>query len=85
MTDADDPYLAVHVRERLVADERVGEQDLRVHADAHCIHVSGTVSTAARREAVVTVVGELAPGWEICNEVEVLDVAPRPDVEDVTG
>jgi hypothetical protein len=77
-------YLPEHLHEALLADPRVGEQDLRVTGDAHCIHVAGTVPTAARRDAVVAVVAELAPGWEICNEVELLDVAPGPDVEDLT-
>jgi BON domain len=83
--DAEERYLPEHLHEALLADGRVGEQDLQVSADEHCIHVSGTVSTQARCEAIVTVIGELAPGWEICNEVEVVDVAAQPDVEDVTG
>ena len=76
-------YLPEHLHEALLADERVGEQDLQVRADEHCIHVTGTVATAARRDAVVAVVAELAPDWEICNEVQLLDVRAAPDVEDV--
>ena len=76
-------YLPEHLHEALLADARVGEQDLQVHADGHCIHVNGRVATAARRDAIVAVVAELAPGWEICNEVELLDVASAPDVEDL--
>jgi hypothetical protein len=76
-------YLPEHLHEALLADERVGEQDLRVWADQHCIHVAGTVATDARRDAVVAVVRELAPGWDICNDVEALQVEARPDVEDV--
>ena len=81
--DPEERYLPEHLHEALLADPRVGEQGLEVTADAHCIHVTGTVPTEARRDAVVEVVAELAPGWEICNEVELLDVAPGPDVEDV--
>jgi hypothetical protein len=76
-------YLPEHLHEALLADERVGEQDLQVWADGHCIHVIGRVPTRARRDAVATVIVELAPGWEICNDVEVVDIAPGPDVEDV--
>ena len=54
------------------------------------MHADGTASTSRarsrrrpRRDAIVAVVAELAPGWEICNEVELLDVAAAPDVEDV--
>ena len=77
-------YLPEHLHEALLADERVGEQDLHLTADEHCLHVTGTVPTQARRDAIVTVIAELAPGWEICNEVELVDVAADPDVEDVT-
>jgi hypothetical protein len=81
---ADERYLPEHLHEALLADERVGEQDLHVTADEHCIHVTGTVATPVRRDAIVTVIAELAPGWEICNEVELVDAAADPDVEDVT-
>ena len=77
-------YLPEHLHEALLADGRVGEQDLSVRADEHCIHVTGTVSTPARRAAIEIVIAELAPGWDLCNEVDVLDVADAPDVEDVT-
>jgi osmotically-inducible protein OsmY len=81
---AEERYLPEHLHEALLADSRVGEQDLRVTAEGHCIHITGTVPTQSRRDAIVTVVTELAPGWQICNDVEVVEVAPGPDVEDVT-
>ena len=34
--------------------------------------------------AVAIVITELAPGWEIRNYVELIDVAADPDVEDIT-
>ena len=76
-------YLPEHLHEALLADHRVGEQALTVWADAHCIHVAGTVATAERRDAVATVVAELAPGWDICNDVELVTVDGHPDAEDV--
>lgn len=76
-------YLPEHLHEALLADGRVGEQDLRVWADEHCIHVDGRVATVRRRDAITAVVAELAPGWDICNDVVVVDVSGRPDVEDV--
>ena len=54
-------------------------------ADEHCIHIAGSVATADRRDAIVAVVNELAPGWDVCNDVEVVSVDRPPDVEDVTG
>jgi hypothetical protein len=82
---AEERYLPEHLHEALLADGRVGEQDLSVRADEHCIHVTGTVSTPARRDAIPSVIAELAPGWDICNEVELLEVTAAPDIEDVTG
>lgn len=77
-------YLPEHLHEALLADERVGEQDLQLRVQAHRIRVIGTVSTQARRDAITTVIAELAPGWTIRNDVEVIDVAASPDVEDIT-
>jgi hypothetical protein len=77
-------YLPEHLHEALLADERVGEQDLQVTAEEHCIHVTGTVPTRARRDAIDTVIAELAPGWDICNDVKLVDLAPGPDVENVS-
>ena len=37
---AEERYLPEHVHEALLADDRVGEQDLQVRADEHCIHVA---------------------------------------------
>lgn len=83
--DPDDRYLPEHLHEALLADGRVGEQDLQLWADEHCIHVTGAVTTPARRDAVATVLAELAPGWDVCNEVTLVDVSAQPDVEDVGG
>ncbi len=80
---ASEAYLPEHLHEALLADRRVGEQDLQVWGDAHCIHIAGTVPTHARRDAIASVVSELAPGWAICNDVEVIEIAPGPDVEDI--
>jgi len=58
VTDADDPYLAVHVRERLVADERIGEQDLQTEMVAGTVVITGEVTTEERRQAVSQVAAE---------------------------
>jgi hypothetical protein len=85
VTDRDERYLPEHLHEALLADARVGEQALDVWADEHCIHIAGRVATESRRDAIVAVVNELAPGWDVCNEVEVTSADLPPDVEDVTG
>jgi hypothetical protein len=80
---AEERYLPEHLHEALLADPRVGEQDVCVSADGRCIHVTGAVSTSARRDAIPAVIAELAPSWGVCNEVESLEVAAGPDIEDV--
>src|SRR6202008_4932603 len=64
VTDRGERYLPEHLHQALLADERVGEQTLDVWADEHCIHIAGSVATTARRDAILSVVNELAPGWD---------------------
>jgi osmotically-inducible protein OsmY len=71
VTDADDPYLAVHVRERLVADERVGEQDLQTEMVAGTVVITGEVTTEERRQAVSHVAAEMLGGTSHRNLVTV--------------
>jgi hypothetical protein len=71
VTDADDPYLAVHVRERLVADERVGEQDLQTALVAGTVVITGEVTTEERRQAVSQVAAEMLGGTPHRNLVSV--------------
>jgi hypothetical protein len=82
--DPDDGrYLAGHLHEALLTDARVGEQDLDVHIADDTVHVSGTVATPARREAVAMVIAERAPGWRIRNDVQVVPTTDPPDREEL--
>ncbi len=58
MSDTADPYLAAHLRERLVADERIGEQDLQTEVVAGTVVITGEVATEERRTAVSQVAKE---------------------------
>jgi hypothetical protein len=71
VTDADDLYLAVHVRERLVADERIGEQDLQTEMVAGTVVITGEVTTEERRQAVSNVAAETLGGTPHRNLVTV--------------
>jgi osmotically-inducible protein OsmY len=71
VTDADDPYLAVHVRERLVADDRIGEQDLQTEMMEGTVVITGEVSTEERRQAVSQVAAETLGGTPHRNLVSV--------------
>ena len=82
--DPDGPvdYLVGHVEEALACDERVNEQGLHVTITGGRVFVDGTVSTQARFDAVGAVVGELLPGWTVCNQSTVADF-PEPSGTEV--
>jgi osmotically-inducible protein OsmY len=58
VSDTPDPYLAAHLRERLVADERIGEQDLQTEVVAGTVVITGEVATEERRTAISHVAAE---------------------------
>jgi hypothetical protein len=58
VSESPDPYLAAHLRERLVADERIGEQDLQTELVAGTVVITGEVATEERRVAVSAVAAE---------------------------
>ena len=71
MSDLSDPYLPAHVRERLVADDRIGEQDLRVEVIAGVVVITGEVTTEERRHAVSEVAAEVLGDIGMRNQVSV--------------
>ena len=79
--DPEGQYLAGHLHEALLTDARVGEQDLEVHVAGETVHVTGSVATAERRDAVAAVIAERAPGWTIRNDVLVVPTSDPPDEE----
>jgi hypothetical protein len=58
VSNTPDPYLAAHLREHLVADERIGEQDLQTEIVAGTVVITGEVATEERRAAVSAVAVE---------------------------
>lgn len=52
-------HVAVHVRDELATDGRVGELGLDVAIEGAAVVVRGAVSTQARRSAVDLIVGEV--------------------------
>lgn len=77
----DDAYLATHLQEALANDSRVHEPELRVVIRGGRIHVTGSVPTAQRRDAVSEVIRELAPDVGIDNFVEVSTFEPNQGSE----
>ena len=76
--DAPVDYLIGHLEEALARDARVNEQGLHVSIAGRRVFVDGTVSTPTRHSGVAVVVGELLPGWTVCNQAVVADY-PEPE------
>jgi hypothetical protein len=71
MSDAPDPYVAARLRERLITDERIGEQDLQTEWVAGAVVITGEVATEERRQAVSQVAAEALPDVDHRNLVTV--------------
>jgi osmotically-inducible protein OsmY len=87
LTPADDPradvpeYLAGHLHQTLAEDPRVTEQGITVTTTPGNVFLTGIVSTVERRDAISVVAGELAPGYQIHNQVTVA-VFPEPTAQE---
>ena len=64
-------YVVGHVEAALAADPRVNELGVHVVIRSGRLYLNGTVLTEARRAAVAEVAAELAPEYEIHNEIVV--------------
>lgn len=68
------------MRDQLIHDPRLHEQDLTVRVEETRVTVGGRVSTRERQQAVTLAAQELMPGKEIANEtVVVAQDEPEPD------
>ena len=83
MRGDDEPleYSLQHIREALAADERVGELGIGVEAIGERIYLTGRVATSAQRDAAGAVVEELAPKYQVCNEIAVERLVQTSEVE----
>lgn len=71
MTERPD-YAHENIRERLIHDPRVAEQDLTVEVLSERVVLGGNVATAQIRERITEVAQELLPGYQIINETMVV-------------
>lgn len=74
-------YLPERIREQLIHDPRVAEQDLKVEVHESRVVLGGNVATPEIREVITQVAHELAPDYEIVNETTVVPCA-EPDTEE---
>ena len=80
MTDRPD-YLPEKIREKLIHDPRVAEQDLKVDIREHRVMLAGHVATPQIQERITEVAHEMLPDYEIVNETTVVSAA-EPDGEE---
>lgn len=80
MTERPD-YLPERIREKLIHDPRVAEQDLKVDIREHRLMLAGHVSTEQIRDRITEVAQEMLPDYEIVNETIVVSAA-EPDGEE---
>ncbi len=81
MNETRDDYLSERIRDQLIHDSRVNEQDLSVEVREGTVTVGGNVSTAHLRESISQVAAELLPDYQIINDTRVVS-SSEPDGEE---
>jgi osmotically-inducible protein OsmY len=76
-----DEYLPDALREKLIHDPRVAEQDLQVQVQEHRVMLGGNVASPQLKQRITEVAKELLPGYEVVNEITVVSAA-EPDGEE---
>ena len=80
MTERPD-YVHENIRERLIHDPRVAEQDLTVEVQQDRVVLAGNVATPQIRERISEVAHELLPDHQIVNQTKVVP-SDEPDGEE---
>lgn len=78
------PYDAEHIRDALIHDPRVNELDVHLRQVNDTLVVTGNVASEQRRDAITTVVAELAGDVKVRNDVTVTDLSAPPGQEVVS-
>ncbi len=83
MTERPD-YLPEHIREKLIHDPRIAEQDLKVDVTEHRVLLGGNIASPHLRRTMTEVALELLPGYEIINETTIVPATEPEGEEPVT-
>lgn len=70
-------YLVGRVREALAKDPRVHDLNVEVSISGDKVFLTGKVESESRKQTIGSVVSEVLPDHQICNETEVADL-PEP-------
>jgi BON domain len=65
-------YLVHHIQDALAADPRARELGVDVQVAGDRVVLTGTAATPAQRASIALVVGEVADGYEVVNEMTVV-------------
>jgi BON domain len=79
------PYLIGHIQDALAADDRSLELgvDVMLAGPEPRVVLTGTVSTEAQRRAIGEVVADVAPGYQVINELAVVSTDEGGGVEEL--
>lgn len=67
-------YFVANLRRALAIDPRVSTQDIKVVVSGDYVYLQGCVTTERRRQAAADVIRELAPQFEVINQLEVIEL-----------
>ena len=76
-------YLVHHIQDSLATDARARELGVDVQVAGDRVVLTGTAATPAQRAAIAEVVGELADGYQVVNEMTVLSADEDGAVEEL--
>jgi hypothetical protein len=78
-------YLIGHIQDALAADDRSRELgvDVTLAGPDPRVVLTGTVSTEAQRRAIGEVVAEVAPGYDVVNELALVSTDEGGAVEEL--
>lgn len=77
-------YLIAHVREALAEDGRTAQQDLKIFVSGKQIVVKGDCISEERRRAIEEVVRNVAPDYEVSNQVRVTTISVPERIEEIS-
>ena len=77
-------YLVQRIQDALATDSRARELGVDAHVAGDRVVLTGTAATPDQRESIAEVVGELADGYEVVNEMTVLSADEDGAVEELT-
>jgi hypothetical protein len=76
-------YLVARLRDALAHDKRVAALDIQLRIVGRDLYLTGQVASPARRDAVRSVVHDVAPELEVHNQLDVLPVAAPTGQEEI--